>query len=88
MKKEKKEVKDPGEQADDEESKATEQSEEGASWTTEQKTEDLDEMISSTSTQDFDREVVEKEFMNLVQHYQHISNSFTKLANEVPHMKK
>ena len=88
MKKEKKEVKDPGEQADDEESKATEQSEEGASLTTEQKMEDLDETILSMSMQDFDREVMEKEFVNLVQHYQHILNSFTKLVNEVPHMKK
>ena len=60
MEKEKKEVEDPGEQADDKESKATEQSEEGSSLTTEQKTEDLDEMISSMLMQDFDREVVEK----------------------------
>ena len=88
MEKEKKEVEDPGEQADDKESKATEQSEEGSSLTTEQKTEDLDEMISSMLMQDFDREVVEKEFVNLAQHCQHISNSFTKLVNEVPHMKK
>ena len=50
--------------------------------------EDVDEMISSMSTQNIDREVVEKEFVNLVQHYQHISDSFAKLVNEVPHMKK
>ena len=61
---------------------------ESASQTTEQKTEDVDEMISSTSTQNFDREVVEKESVNLAQHYQHISDRFAKLVNEVPHMKK
>ena len=60
---------------------------ESASQATEQKT-DVDETISSTSMQDFDREVVEKEFVNLVQNYQHILDSFTKLVNEVPHMKK
>ena len=35
-----------------------------------QETEDKDETISSTSTQDFDREKVEREFINLASHYQ------------------
>ena len=53
-----------------------------------QETEDKDEMISSTSTQDFDREKVEREFINLASHYQQIRESFKKLVEEVPHMKK
>ena len=60
---------------------------EGTSQTTEQKT-DVDETISSTSTQDFNREVVKKEFVNLATHYQKISDSFTNLIKEVPHMRK
>ena len=54
----------------------------------EQETEDKDETISSTSTQDFDREKVEREFINLASHYQQIGQSFKKLVEEVPHMKK
>ena len=53
-----------------------------------QETEDKDETISSTSTQDFDREKVEREFINLASHYQQIRESFKKLVEEVPHMKK
>ena len=53
-----------------------------------QETEDKDETISSTSTQDFDREKVEREFINLTSHYQQIGESFKKLVEEVPHMKK
>ena len=53
-----------------------------------QETEDKDETISSTSTQDFDREKVEREFINLASHYQQIGQSFKKLVEEVPHMKK
>ena len=53
-----------------------------------QGTEDKDETISSTSTQDFDREKVEREFINLASHYQQIGESFKKLVEEVPHMKK
>ena len=64
------------------------QGEESASQMTEQKMEDPDEMISNTLTQDFNREVVERKFLNLAQHYQHISDSFAKLVNEVPHMRK
>ena len=58
------------------------------SLTAEQKTEDRDETISSTLTQDFDREKVEREFINLISHYQQIRESFKKLVEEVPHMKK
>ena len=53
-----------------------------------QETEDKDETISSTSTQAFDREKVEREFINLASHYQQIGESFKKLVEEVPHMKK
>ena len=56
--------------------------------TTGQETEDKDETISSTSTQDFDREKVEREFINLTSHYQQISESYKKLVEEVPHMRK
>ena len=53
-----------------------------------QETEDRDETISSTSNQDFDRETVEREFINLTSHYQQIGESFKKLVEEVPHMRK
>ena len=39
-------------------------------------------------TQDFDREKMEREFINLASHYQQIRESFKKLVEEVPHMKK
>ena len=58
------------------------------SLTAEQETEDKDETISSTLTQDFNREKVEREFINLASHYQQIRESFKKLVEEVPHMKK
>ena len=58
------------------------------SLTAEQETEDKDETISSTLTQDFDREKVEREFINLTSHYQQIGESFKKLVEEVLHMKK
>ena len=58
------------------------------SLTAEQETEDKDEMIPSTSTQDFDREKLEREFINFASHYQQIGESFKKLVEEVPHMKK
>ena len=48
-----------------------------------QETEDKDETISSTSTQDFNREKVEREFINLASHYQQIRESFKKLVEEV-----
>ena len=90
VKKEKREHESEGEEGDDERSdQPTEATveQEGILQTSEQKT-DVDETISSTSMQDFDREVVEKEFINLAQNYQHISDSFAKLVNKVPHMKK
>ena len=54
----------------------------------EQETEEKDETISSASTQDFDQEKVEREFINLAPHYKQIGESFGKLVEEVPHMKK
>ena len=44
--------------------------------------------VSSTSTQDFDKEKVEREFINLASHYQQIGESFRNLVEEVPHMRK
>ena len=66
------------EQADDEWSEplTTEETEPGTSLAADQETEDKDEPISSTSTQDFDREKVEREFINLASHYQQIRESF------------
>ena len=83
-------VEEEAEQADDEQSEplTTVETEPGMSLTAEQETEDKDETISSTSTQDFDREKVEREFINLASHYQQIRESFKKLVEEVPHMKK
>ena len=40
------------------------------------------------STQDFNQEKVEREFINLALHYKQIGESFGKLVEEVPHMKK
>ena len=83
-------VEEEAEQADDEQSEplTTAETEPGMSLTAEQETEDKDETISSTLTQDFDREKVEREFINLASHYQQIRESFKKLVEEVPHMKK
>ena len=83
-------VEEEAEQADDEWSEplTTVETEPGTSLTAEQETEDKDETISSTSTWDFDREKVEREFINLTSHYQQIRESFKKLVEEVPHMKK
>ena len=83
-------VEEEAEQADDEWSEplTTAETEPGMSLTAEQETEDKDETISSTSTQDFDWEKVEREFINLTSHYQQIGKSFKKLVEEVPHMKK
>ena len=67
-------VEEEAEQADDEWSEplTTAETEPGTSLTAEQETEDKDETISSTLTQDFDREKVEREFINLTSHYQQI----------------
>ena len=83
-------VEEEAEQADYEQSEqlTTAGTEPGTSLTAEQETEDKDETISSTLTQDFDREKVEREFINLTSHYQQIGESFKKLVEEVPHMKK
>ena len=83
-------IEEEAEQADDEQSEplTTVETEPGTSLTAEQETEDKDETISSTLTQDFDREKVEREFINLTSHYQQIRESFKKLVEEVPHMKK
>ena len=83
-------VEEEAEQANDEWSEplTTVETEPGMSLTAEQETEDKDETISSTSTQDFDREKMEREFINLASHYQQIGESFKKLVEEVPHMKK
>ena len=83
-------VEEEAEQADDEQSEplTTEGPEPGMSLAADQETEDKDETISSTSTQDFDREKVEREFINLASHYQQIGESFKKLVEEVPHMKE
>ena len=75
-------VEEEAEQADDEQSEplTTAETEPGTSLTAEQETEDKDETIFSTSTQDFDREKVEREFINLTSHYQQIRESFKKLV--------
>ena len=83
-------VEEGAEKADDEQSEQLTEAgtKPGTSLTIEQETEDKDETISSTSTQDFDREKVERGFMNLTSHYQQISESFRNLVQEVPHMRK
>ena len=88
--KEEKKDHESGEEGDDEQSEQPTEAtaeQESASQATEQKT-NVDETISNMSTQDFDRDVVEKEFINLATHYQKISDSFTSLIKEVPHMRK
>ena len=92
VKEEEKDHESEGQEGDDEQSEqptetATEQ--EGASQTTEQRTDiDVDETISRMLTQDFDWEVVKKEVVNLAQQYQNILDSFARLVKEVPHMSK
>ena len=90
IKGEKKNVEEEAEQADDEQSEQPTETETkpGTTLVTEQETEDRDETISSTSTQDFDQEKVEREFINLASHYQQIGESFRNLVEEVPHMGK
>ena len=90
IKEEEQNVEEEAEQADDKQSEQLTEAgtEPGTSLTTGQEAEDKDETISSTSTQDFDREKVEREFINLTSHYQQISESFKKLVEEVPHMRK
>ena len=88
MKEEKKDH-ESGEEGDDEQSEQpteTTVEQESTTQVTEEKT-DVGETISSTSMQDFDRDAVKREFVNLPTHYQRISDSFAKLVNEVPHMR-
>ena len=90
VKGEERNIEEEAEQADDKQSEQLTKAgtEPGMSLTAEQETEDRDETISSTLTQDFDREKVEREFINLASHYQQIGESFKKLVEEVPHMRK
>ena len=90
IKGEERNIEEEAEQADDKQSEQLTEvgTEPGTSLTTEQETEDKDETISSTSTQDFDREKVEREFINLTSHYQQIGESFKNLVEEVLHMRK
>ena len=71
IKGEERNVEEEAEQANDEQSEQPTEAgtEPGTSLATEQETEDKDETISSTSTQDFNREKVEREFINLASHY-------------------
>ena len=64
-------VEEEAEQADNEQSEQLTETgtEPETSLITGQETEDRDETISSTSIQDFDREKVEREFINLASHY-------------------
>ena len=90
IKGEERNVEEEAEQADDKQSEQPTEAgtRPGTSLTTEQETEDKDETISSTLTRDFDREKVERDFINLTSHYQQIGESFRNLVEEVPHMRK
>ena len=90
VKGEERNIEEEAEQADDEQSEQLTEArtELDMSLTAGQETEDKDETISSTLTQDFDREKVEREFINLTSHYQQIGESFKSLVEEVPHMRK
>ena len=90
IEKKERDIEEEAEQADDEQSEQLTEAgtEPGTSLTVEQEMEDKDKTISSTSTHDFDRERVEREFINLTSHYQQIRESFKKLVEEVPHMRK
>ena len=90
IKGEEKNVEEEVEQADDKQSEQPTEAgtKPGTSLATEQETEDKDETISSTLTQDFDREKVEREFINLASHYQQIGECFRNLVEEVLHMRK
>ena len=89
IKGEEKNVEEEAEQADNEQSEQPTEAgtKPGTFLATKQETEDKDETVSSTSTQDFDKEKVEREFINLASHYQQIGESFRNLV-EVPHMRK
>ena len=74
IKGEERNVEEEAEQADNEQSEQPTEArtDPGTSLVTEQETEDKDGTISSTLTQDFNREQVEREFINLTSHYQQI----------------
>ena len=82
IKREEKNVEEEAEQADDKQSEQPTETETkpGTSLATKQETRDKDETISSTLTQDFDQEKVEREFINLALHYQQIGESFKNLV--------
>ena len=90
IKGEERNVEEEAEQADDEQSEplTTAETEPGTSLTAEQEIENKDETISSTSTQDLDREKLEREFINLASHYLQIGEFQEISREEVPHMKK
>ena len=90
IKGEERNVEEEAEQADDKQSEQPTEvgTEPRTSLATEQETEDRNETISSTSTKDFNREKVEREFINLTSHYQQIGENFRNLVEEVPHMRK
>ena len=90
IKGEERNVEEEAEQTDDEQSEQPTEAgtKPGTSLATEQETEDKDETISSTSTQDFDREKVEREFINLTSYYQQSGDSFRNFVKEVPHIRK
>ena len=71
-------IEEEAEQANDEQSEQPTEAgtEPGMSLTVEPEMEDKDETISSTLTCNFDRERVEREFINLTSHYQQIRESF------------
>ena len=74
IEKKERDIEEEAEQVDDEQSEQLTEAgtEPGTSLPVEQEMEDKDETISSTSTHDFDRERVEREFINLTSHYQQI----------------
>ena len=55
------------------------------SLTAEQETEDKDETISSTLTQEFDREKVEREFINLTSTLSTDWREFQEIGGRSPH---
>ena len=79
-------VKEEAEQADDEWSEplTIEGTEPGTSLGADQETEDKDETVSSTSTQDFNREGVEREFIGLASHCRQMGEGFKRLVEGVP----
>ena len=90
IKGEERNVEEEAEQANDEQSEQPTEArtEPRTSLAIKQEIEDKDETISSSLTQDFEREKVERELINLTSHYQKIGGSFRNLVEEVQHMRK